>query len=93
MILRRLAPAWAYICFARMHIIWGDAIVAAGADRFVSSIIARGSERPSAENCQTSKILAAIVDGTAPGGLTVAGLAKALPYSWVEQEETIGFSS
>src|ERR1700730_4236915 len=40
LILRRLAPAWAYIFFAPMHIIWGDAIVAAGAAPFVSSIIA-----------------------------------------------------
>jgi hypothetical protein len=31
---------------------------------------------------------AAIVDGTAPADLTVTGLAKALPYSWAEQERT-----
>jgi DNA helicase-2/ATP-dependent DNA helicase PcrA len=34
----------------------------------------------------------AIVDGTAPADLTVTGLAKALPYSWAEQERTIGLS-
>jgi hypothetical protein len=34
-----------------------------------------------------SRIIAAIVDGTAPADLTVTGLAKALPYSWAEQEE------
>jgi hypothetical protein len=28
------------------------------------------------------RIIAAIVDGTAPADLTVTGLAKALPYSW-----------
>jgi hypothetical protein len=28
------------------------------------------------------RIIAAIVDGTAPTDLTVTGLAKALPYSW-----------
>jgi site-specific DNA recombinase len=39
------------------------------------------------------RIIAAIVDGTAPGDLTVTGLAKALPYSWAAQEETIGLSS
>ena len=32
------------------------------------------------------RIIAAIVDGTAPAELTVTGLAKALPYSWAEQE-------
>jgi site-specific DNA recombinase len=30
------------------------------------------------------RIIAAIVDGTAPADLTVSGLAKALPYSWIE---------
>jgi hypothetical protein len=30
------------------------------------------------------RIIAAIADGTAPADLTVTGLAKALPYSWVE---------
>ena|GEM_PF-4412833 len=30
-------------------------------------------------------IIAAIIDGTAPAGLT--GLAKALPYSRIEQDE------
>ena len=38
------------------------------------------------------RIIAAIVDGTAPADLTVTGLAKALPYSWAEQEERIGLS-
>ena len=36
------------------------------------------------------RIIAAIVDGTAPADLTVTGLAKALPYSWGEQERSIG---
>ena len=36
------------------------------------------------------QIIAAIADGTAPAGLTVTGLAKALPYSWAEQERGIG---
>ena len=35
------------------------------------------------------RINAAIVDGTAPGDLTVTGLAKTLPYSWCEQERSI----
>ncbi|MGB6325737.1 MAG: recombinase family protein [Methylocella sp.] len=35
------------------------------------------------------RIIAAIVDGTAPADLTVTGLAKALPYSWAEQEQSI----
>jgi hypothetical protein len=29
--------------------------------------------------------------GTAPADLTVTGLAKALPYSWAEQESSIVF--
>ena len=37
------------------------------------------------------RIIAAIVDGAAPADLTVTGLAKALPYSWPEQERRIGF--
>jgi site-specific DNA recombinase len=36
------------------------------------------------------RIVAAIVDGTAPADLTVTGLARALPYSWAEQEQGIG---
>ena len=36
------------------------------------------------------RIIAAIVDGTAPADLTVTRLAKALPYSWAEQEERVG---
>jgi site-specific DNA recombinase len=36
------------------------------------------------------RIIAAIADGTAPADLTVTGLAKALPYSWAEQERGIG---
>lgn len=35
------------------------------------------------------RIIAAIADGTAPADLTVTGLAKALPYSWAEQERAI----
>jgi site-specific DNA recombinase len=36
------------------------------------------------------KIIAAIVEGTAPADLTVTGLAKALPFSWVDQERKLG---
>jgi site-specific DNA recombinase len=36
------------------------------------------------------RIIAVIVDGTAPADLTVTGLAKALPYSWAEQERRFG---
>jgi site-specific DNA recombinase len=35
------------------------------------------------------RIIAAIVDGTAPADLTVTGLAKTVPYSWCEQERSI----
>jgi hypothetical protein len=36
------------------------------------------------------RIISAIADGTAPADLTVTGLAKALPFSWAEQEQKIG---
>jgi len=36
------------------------------------------------------RIITALVDGTVPSDLTVTGLAKALPYSWAEQEYRIG---
>jgi site-specific DNA recombinase len=36
------------------------------------------------------RIIDAIVDGSAPADLTVTGLAKALPYSWAGQENSIG---
>jgi len=36
------------------------------------------------------RIVAAIADGTAPADLTVSALAKALPYSWSEQEQGVG---
>jgi site-specific DNA recombinase len=36
------------------------------------------------------RIIAAIAGGTAPADLTVTGLAKALPYSWAEQERRFG---
>jgi site-specific DNA recombinase len=36
------------------------------------------------------RIVAAIVEGAAPTDLTVTGLAKALPYSWAEQEQRVG---
>jgi site-specific DNA recombinase len=39
------------------------------------------------------RIIAAIADGTAPADLTVTGLAKALPYSWAEQERARASSS
>ncbi|HEY8006367.1 MAG TPA: recombinase family protein [Methylocella sp.] len=35
------------------------------------------------------RIIMAIVDSTAPADLTVSSLAKALPYSWAEQERAI----
>jgi site-specific DNA recombinase len=35
------------------------------------------------------RIISAIVEGTAPADLTVTGLARALPYSWAEQERSV----
>jgi hypothetical protein len=36
------------------------------------------------------RVIAAIADGSAPADLTVTALAKALPYSWTEQEGRLG---
>jgi hypothetical protein len=33
------------------------------------------------------RIVGAILDGTAPAGLTVITLARALPWCWTEQEQ------
>jgi site-specific DNA recombinase len=35
------------------------------------------------------RIIAGIIDGSAPGGLTVTGLAKSLPCEWNSQETQI----
>ncbi len=37
-------------------------------------------------------IVGAIVDGTAPAGLTVTGLARALPHGWSEQARQLGIA-
>ena len=36
-----------------------------------------------------SPLIIAAIDGPAPADLNVTGLAKALPYSWAEQERAI----
>jgi len=36
------------------------------------------------------RIVAAILDGTAPAHLTATVLARALPRSWAEQEQKLG---
>jgi site-specific DNA recombinase len=36
------------------------------------------------------RIVAAILDGTAPAGLTATALARALPWCWAEQERKVG---
>jgi site-specific DNA recombinase len=40
--------------------------------------------------CVSPRIVAAILDATAPAGLTVTALARALPWSWTEQERQVG---
>ena len=39
------------------------------------------------------RIVSALLDGTAPADLTVATLARKLPYSWIEQERRVGTQS
>jgi site-specific DNA recombinase len=39
------------------------------------------------------RIVSALLDGTAPADLTLTKLARALPYSWTEQERRIGTSA
>jgi site-specific DNA recombinase len=36
------------------------------------------------------RCIAAIIEGSAPNGLTVSDLARSLPYSWSEQERRLG---
>jgi hypothetical protein len=36
------------------------------------------------------RIISAIAEGTVAADLTITGLARALPYSWAEQERSIG---
>jgi site-specific DNA recombinase len=36
------------------------------------------------------RIVSGLLDGTAPAGLTVTALARALPWSWAEQDRRIG---
>ena len=51
-----------------------------------------GHQRLFAHELQTSETQRRQLSaGTAPADLTVTGLAKALPYSWAEQESSIGF--
>jgi hypothetical protein len=38
------------------------------------------------------RIVSALLEGTAPGDLTVTGLARALPPSWDEQEKRVGIA-
>jgi site-specific DNA recombinase len=39
------------------------------------------------------RIVSSLLDGTAPAGLTITALARALPWSWVEQERRLGLHS
>ena len=39
------------------------------------------------------RIVSALLDGTAPADLTPTKLARALPYSWAEQERRVGTSA
>jgi site-specific DNA recombinase len=36
------------------------------------------------------RIMSGLLDGTAPAGLTITALARALPWSWAEQERRLG---
>jgi site-specific DNA recombinase len=36
------------------------------------------------------RIVSGLLDGTAPAGLTITALARALPWSWAEQERSLG---
>jgi site-specific DNA recombinase len=39
------------------------------------------------------RIVSALLDGSAPAGLTLTKLARALPYCWAEQERQVGISA
>jgi hypothetical protein len=36
------------------------------------------------------RIVSALLEGTAPADLTITALARALPWSWAEQERRLG---
>jgi DNA invertase Pin-like site-specific DNA recombinase len=38
------------------------------------------------------RIVSALLDGTAPAGLTITALARGLPWSWVEQQRRLGLN-
>jgi site-specific DNA recombinase len=39
------------------------------------------------------RIISGLLDGTAPAGLTITALARALPWAWAEQEQRLGFTA
>ena len=39
------------------------------------------------------RIISGLLDGTAPAGLTITALARALPWSWAEQERRLGLTA
>ena len=39
------------------------------------------------------RIISGILDGTAPAGLTITALARALPWSWADQERRLGLTA
>ena len=39
------------------------------------------------------RIVSGLLDGTAPAGLTITALARALPWSWAEQERRLGLTA
>ena len=69
-----------------------EALVLDGVRKHLASI--GEAEHPTAlddhDLIASPRIIAAIVRGTAPADLTIAGLAKALLHSWGEQEQSVG---
>jgi site-specific DNA recombinase len=39
------------------------------------------------------RIISGLLDGTAPAGLTITALARALPWSWADQERRLGLTA
>jgi hypothetical protein len=78
-------------CWATLKLVTGALRIEISARLAKTAVAVEGHVRLLAPLAFLSpRIIAAIVDGTAPMDLTITGLAKALPYSWGEQEQSIG---
>ena len=72
--------------------LWIDDLIAGRVTSFAEIAAREGKVERHVRNLAvlafvSPKVIVTIVDGTASSGLTVTGLAQALPYVWAEQEQ------